>query len=95
MTPSVGTNLRPVSQNDEPRIEPDRRGINIRLVLFGVLGVVLLVFIFQNTSSQEVKFLGFESEPPLWVSLLLAAVLGAVVGQLGMWLYRRSRRIEE
>ena len=48
----------------------------MRQVLFG-LAIVLVVFIFQNTASQEIKFLGFESEPPLWVSLLLAAVLGA------------------
>lgn len=70
----------------------DDRGFNGRIVVLVFLAIVLVVFIFQNTASQEIKFLGFESEPPLWVSLLLAAVLGALVGQLAMWLYRRSRR---
>lgn len=79
-------------QADGPEIQGDDRGFNGRIVVLVLLAVVLVVFIFQNTASQEIKFLGFESEPPLWVSLLLAAVLGALVGQLAMWLYRRSRR---
>ncbi|MDH3704670.1 MAG: hypothetical protein OES57_01300 [Acidimicrobiia bacterium] len=79
-------------QADDFDLEGNDRGFNGRVVVLVLLAIVLVVFIFQNTASQEIKFLGFESEPPLWVSLLLAAVLGALVGQLGMWLYRRSRR---
>ncbi|MGI9602578.1 MAG: hypothetical protein ACR2QE_11880 [Acidimicrobiales bacterium] len=79
-------------QGDGLGQEFDEGGFNFRIVIFGILAVILVVFIFQNTSSTEVKFLGFDSEPPLWVSLGLAAVLGALVGQLGAWIYRRSRR---
>ena len=49
------------------------------LVLAAVLSILILVFIVQNGESVVIKFLGFEGELPLAVSLLAAAVAGALV----------------
>lgn len=79
-------------RNDAPVESGSEGGLNVRLVLLALVAIVLAVFVFQNTASTEVKFLGFQSEPPLWVSLVLAAVGGALVSQLAGWAYRRRRR---
>jgi uncharacterized integral membrane protein len=48
------------------------------------LGLLMLIFIFQNSGSVPLKFLFFEGSAPLGAALLLAAVLGAlIVGLLG------------
>jgi len=77
---------------DESPTDEDEGGVKVRLIALGVVAVILGIFIIQNTSSQEIEFLGFSSSPPLWVSLTLAAIGGAIVGQLALWAYRRSRR---
>ncbi len=47
-----------------------------------VLLVVMLVFILQNRRSTTIRFLVPETTSPLWVALLLSALLGMVVGGL-------------
>lgn len=49
------------------------------LVFAAVLSVLILVFIVQNGESVTIRFLGWEGELPLAVSLLAAAVAGALV----------------
>lgn len=44
-----------------------------------LLLVMLIVFILQNSSRVEVRYLGFTGSLPLGVALLLAAVGGGVV----------------
>ena len=61
------------------------------LIATAVVAVVLLVFIFQNTNETKVTWLFFDSTPPLWLALLVAAVAGAVVTELVGWVIRRRR----
>ena len=44
-----------------------------------VLLVLLIVFILQNSTQVDVRFLGFTSSIPLGMALLIAAVGGGVV----------------
>jgi len=44
-----------------------------------VLLVLLIVFMLQNSSRVEVRFLGAEGRIPLGLALLIAAVVGGVV----------------
>jgi uncharacterized integral membrane protein len=54
----------------------------------------LAVFMFQNTDDTKVEFLGWDFTWPLWLLVLVSAVLGAFVW-LGFGIMRRHRRRKE
>jgi uncharacterized integral membrane protein len=66
----------------------------IRLVVAALAIVVAIVFMAQNNERVELNFLGFEVTTRLWVGLLVALVLGALLGQAleALW-ERRKRRV--
>jgi uncharacterized integral membrane protein len=49
-------------------------------------------FIVQNTDSTPVTWLIFTGTAPVWVVIVLAAVAGAVLSELGGYLIRRRRQ---
>ncbi|WP_314034062.1 lipopolysaccharide assembly protein LapA domain-containing protein [Dietzia sp. CH92] len=51
----------------------------IGLVLGALVTVLLLIFIAQNTTSTDVRYLGLEFSLPLGVLILLAAIVGALI----------------
>jgi uncharacterized integral membrane protein len=74
--------------------EPDRRGWREtregpsgKLIVAGVLVVLLLLFVLQNTDEADVDFLFFSGSYPLWVMALVVAVLAFAAG----WLVGRTR----
>ena len=72
-------------------------GIWVAVVGLGVVFLLLVVFIAQNTQSVEVSFLGWNGTAPLAVTLLIATAAGlflaAVAGSLRiLQLRRRVRR---
>jgi len=65
----------------------------VRLAIAGVAIVLAVVFVAQNNERVETSFLFFEVTTSLWVSLLVALALGAVLGQaVGVLWARRKRR---
>lgn len=71
---------------------PDRR-VNASLVVAGVLGAGLTLFVVQNTSSTTVEWLVFEFRQPLWLVLLITAAVSLVLAELvGVARRRRKRR---
>lgn len=59
----------------------------------GVVAVVVLVFVIQNSQEVEVDFIFATTSTPLFFVILIAAALGALIG----WLFphvRRDRRRE-
>ena len=76
------------------RPDDDGSGITItpRLVAGVVLAAALALLIFQNTRSTKVKWLVFETEQPLWVLLLVTALVALVVAELVGGARRRRRR---
>ena len=56
----------------------------------GVLAVLALLFVFQNTEDANFSFLWFDFTAPLWIMLLLSMVVGAAI----FWgaVQRRRRR---
>jgi len=58
----------------------------------GVLLALLLIFIFQNTADTEFKFLFWSFTLPLWLVLLITAVVAFLVGQFALMWRRHSRR---
>ncbi len=67
-----------------------------RLVAVGVIILITVLFIVQNSEKVETTFVFFNVETRLWVSLLVAVILGAVLGQLAeaLWARRKRRRDE-
>lgn len=68
-----------------------------RRIDFGVIGailvaVALLIFILQNTNEEEVTWLFFEASAPLWVLIVVTAVLSVALSQLILLIVRRRRR---
>lgn len=66
----------------------------VRLALAGIAVVLAVVFVAQNNERVETSFLVFEVTTSLWVSLLVALALGAVLGQAVevLWARRKRRR---
>jgi uncharacterized integral membrane protein len=67
---------------------------NSRVGLVGLVlaALALLAFVVQNTEDATFNWLMIEMTMPLWLALVIAAVLGAVIANLGGWMVRRSRR---
>lgn len=104
---------QPESPQDSPTnsqrdAEPDERpnplrpsrtsGAWLGVFALGVLLVLLVIFIAQNTQSVEVSFLGWNGHASLAVALLIATVAGLLlattVGALRiLQLRRRVRRV--
>ncbi|MET0804695.1 MAG: lipopolysaccharide assembly protein LapA domain-containing protein [Acidimicrobiales bacterium] len=67
------------------------RRLGARAIGLAVAVLALVAFIVQNTGDIRVEWLVFDVTLPLWLLLLITAVLGAVVANLGGWLARRRR----
>jgi uncharacterized integral membrane protein len=51
----------------------------VGLVLGALVTILLLIFIAQNTTSTDVRYLGWEFSLPLGVLILFAAIAGALI----------------
>lgn len=71
--------------------EPDKP-IPVRLILLGLLGLYLLLFVVLNAKTVKVRFVFFTSRISLIVALVLAAVIGFAGGYLVNELRTRRRR---
>jgi len=69
-----------------------KSGGNGALIGGGILLVLLLVFIFQNTAETTFKFLFWSFTFPLWLGLLITALVAFVIGQLALMWRRHKRR---
>lgn len=64
-----------------------REGPGGKLIVAGIIVLLLLLFVLQNTDEADIDFLFFSGSYPLWIMLVVVAVLGFVAG----WLLGRSR----
>jgi uncharacterized integral membrane protein len=64
-----------------------REGPNGKLIAVGIVGVILLLFVVQNTDRTHFDFLFLDGEFPLWTMIVAGAVLGFVAG----WAFARIR----
>jgi uncharacterized integral membrane protein len=69
-----------------------KSGGNGFLIGGGILLVLLLIFIFQNTADTTFKFLFWSFTFPLWLGLLITALVAFVVGQFALMWRRHKRR---
>ncbi len=72
---------------------PDQeKPIPVRLILLGLLGLYLLLFVVLNAKTVKISFVFFSSRISLIVALVLAAALGFVAGYLVDELRARRKR---
>ena len=83
--------VTPPDGETKPQIRGDRP-IPVRLILLGLLGLYLLLFIILNSGSVTVSFVFFKADISLVVGLVLAIVLGFVSGYIVNELRDRRRR---
>jgi uncharacterized integral membrane protein len=72
-------------------LQPQRKETNWRVWGLGVLVILVIIFIAQNSQSVKVKFLFVDTTTPLIFALLIAVLLGVVIGYV-LPLVRRARR---
>jgi uncharacterized integral membrane protein len=72
----------------------ERRQIGVGAIATVGGGVLLLVFMLQNTQNVTVDFLFWDFTWPLWLLILVSAAAGALVW-LGLGVLRRHRRRKE
>ena len=70
---------------------PDRRLIT-RLVVGAVVVILAILFVVQHSDRVEMSFVFFAVATRLWVGLLVALVLGALLGQAVEVLWARRKR---
>lgn len=76
------------------RGERGREGMSGTAIVLLVASALLVIFIVQNLTTTTITFLFWKFDMKVWVALLLAAVLGFVVGYL-VSNVRRTRKLEE
>ncbi len=59
---------------------------------FGIIGVILIVFILLNSQEVEIDFIVGTATAPLIFALAIAGLLGLAVGWLAPRLRRRPER---
>jgi uncharacterized integral membrane protein len=77
----------------QPGPQAPERNISPQLVAGVLIGVLLVVFVFQNTDDVPIQFLWFDWSPPLWLALLANGLAAIATAELvGIALRRRRRR---
>lgn len=77
-----------MSNQPETPSKPAGSGLSSRAIAAIILGVLALIFIFENNHKTSIRFIIPKVNAPLWLALLITAVLGAVAGAL--WQRRRK-----
>lgn len=67
----------------------NQRSITAKQIAAGILVVLVVVFVLENTHHTNVRFIIPKTSAPLWLALLLAAAVGACAGAL--FVHRRSK----
>lgn len=79
--------------SEEPLVEEAKESTGLATVVgAAVVAIALIAFIGQNRDDTEVNWLLLDGTWPLWLVIVVAAVLGAMLSEVLGWLLRRRRR---
>jgi uncharacterized integral membrane protein len=71
--------------------EGSERRLNGSLIGTGIVLVLLLVFVIQNTDTVSFTLLVFDLSMPLWLLAVILFAIGAAVGWITRWRSARRR----
>jgi uncharacterized integral membrane protein len=77
-----------VSNSDDHHLEARDVGRVVRLLIIAAIVVVIVLVAVDNRDDVRVGWVIGDSEAPLWIVLVLAAVAGVVIG----WLMKHRPR---
>ncbi len=78
--------------SDDPVVDESNGSTGLVTVIgAAAIAVALIAFIGQNRSDVQVNWLFLDGTWPLWLLIVIAAVLGAVLSEVLGWLIRRRR----
>ena len=63
----------------------------VKTLIAAMIAVIFLGFLAENLEDVTVEFLFWETTLPLWLLLVVSAVVGVVVWELASYLRRRRR----
>ena len=72
--------------------EESKSRISAGLILWLLVIAIAVVFILQNTRHATITFLFWDGDVAIWIAIVIALILGALIDRLGMWYLRRRRR---
>jgi len=75
-----------------PTPVPTSKGIGAKPLIGLVIGILAVVFVFQNTGKGRINFLFWSMTMPAWVWLLIVFIAGVIVGALVPALRARKKR---
>jgi uncharacterized integral membrane protein len=76
---------------DHGQSQPQAQARNWRTWALGIAVLLVVIFVAQNAQEVKVDFLFVHTTTPLIFALLIAVLLGAVIGYVGP-VVRRHRR---
>lgn len=77
----------PNTPNDSPK-----SGLSLQMIGAIVAGVYVLILILINNDETKIDFLFAHNEMPLWILLLLVAVITLIGERLAMFAWRRHKK---
>jgi uncharacterized integral membrane protein len=78
--------------NEKAASQGGKSGVGVGTIIGGITAVIALIFILQNTGSQEMEFLAWSINLPMWLWALILFGLGGVSGYFFHWQRVRARR---
>lgn len=78
--------------DDRANGQVDKKGVNAGAIIGGITAVIALIFILQNTGSQDMQFLAWSINLPMWLWASILFLLGGVSGYFFHWQRARARR---
>ncbi|RNL62087.1 LapA family protein [Nocardioides marmoriginsengisoli] len=75
-----------------PKVTEEARGVSPKLIFGGVIAVLALILVFQNTRDSRVDALFWTWTMPLWIWLLVLFAAGLLVGSIFPWLRPRKKK---
>ncbi len=64
----------------------------VKFILGGVVGVLAIVFMMQNTETVDISFLAWTVTTPRALIMIIMLGVGIILGATGSALLRRRRR---
>jgi uncharacterized integral membrane protein len=68
-----------------------RSGVSPALIVLGIVAIVAVIFIVQNSARTDINFLIFDVNSRVWVALLVAIAIGILLDRLFIYWWRRRR----